>query len=66
MDDKERAALIDKIIENATKQAEVAKPTTADLIRLLQLRRELDGEQPLTEIEVRWVDWSEMDDAFVE
>jgi hypothetical protein len=31
-------------------------PSVSDVIRLMQLRRELKADEPIREIEVRWVD----------
>ncbi len=41
------------------------KPTVGDFIRLLQLEREIEEEQP-KEIKVSWVDPSESKDAATE
>ncbi|MBI3679018.1 MAG: hypothetical protein HY235_01200 [Acidobacteria bacterium] len=38
------------------------KVTLSDFVKLVQLQKELEGEQP-KEIEVRWVDGTEPDDA---
>ena len=60
----DRAALIDKLlcsIEERIVNQEL-KGTVNDFIRLLQLQKELEDEQP-REIEVRWVEPTEPDDA---
>jgi hypothetical protein len=54
---KNRAEMIDALIEKARLriQNEKSKISVADLIRLLQYRRELEAEQP-KEIRVTWID----------
>ena len=55
-------SVVDQSLRNfADRAAEADKdatPTVAEVIRLLQLRRELEEEEPIREIEVRWVDAS--------
>ena len=54
--------LIDRLLTRAGDAVEEAKITVSEVIRLLQLKRELGGEG-LKEIEVRWVEPSETADA---
>jgi hypothetical protein len=61
---KREVGIIQKVIEGIeTKlETEELKATVGDFIRLLQLRKELEEEQP-REIEVTWIDSSEMESA---
>ena len=54
------AALVEKVIQNIEEKlkSDQLKPTVGDLIRLLQLEKELEEEQP-KEIKVLWVEPSE-------
>ncbi len=54
---KKKAALVKKVIQNIEQKLEAneLKPTVGDFIRLLQLDKELDEEQP-REIKVSWVE----------
>ncbi len=51
-----KAALVNKVIEKieAKLDGDELKPTVGDLLRLLQLEKELEDEQP-KEIKVSWV-----------
>ena len=53
----DKAALVNKLLHSIEQRLEKdeLKATLGDLIRLLQLQRELEDEQP-GEIEVRWVE----------
>jgi hypothetical protein len=53
----DKAALVNKLLHSIEKRLEKdeLKATLGDLIRLLQLQKELDDEQP-GEIEVKWVE----------
>lgn len=55
-----KAALVNKMIQSFEEKLEKKelKGTLGDFIRLLQLEKELEDEQP-KEIEVRWVEPSE-------
>lgn len=60
----DKAALVEKLlnsIERRLKKDEL-KATLGDFIRLLQLQKELEDEQP-REVEVRWVEPSEAEPA---
>lgn len=52
-----KARLVTKVIRKLEKklEADELKPTVGDFIRLLQLEKELDDEQP-QEIKVSWVE----------
>jgi hypothetical protein len=54
---KQQAKVVEELIEKFEKKLgdSDVKATLGDYIRLLQLRRELDEEEP-REIEVKWVD----------
>lgn len=54
---RDKAALVEQVIENLEKRLkrDELKATVGDLIRLVQLEKELDEEQP-KEIKVTWVD----------
>jgi hypothetical protein len=54
---KKEARVVQKVIESIEEKIEAKeiKATLGDFIRLLQLRKELEEEQP-REIEVTWVD----------
>jgi hypothetical protein len=54
---KHRARIVRKAIESIEEQlgTEAIKPTLADLVRLLQIEKELDAEEP-REVRVRWVE----------
>jgi hypothetical protein len=56
----DKAALVNKMIQSFEEKLEKKelKGTLGDFIRLLQLEKELEDEQP-KEIEVRWVEPSE-------
>lgn len=60
---KDKAALVEKVIENLEKRLEndELKATVSDLIRLVQLEKELNEEQP-KEIKVTWVEPEQGDD----
>ncbi len=60
----DKAALIDKLLHSIQKQisGKEMKGTVSDFIRLLQLQKELEEEQP-REIEVRWVEPTEPNGA---
>ena len=60
---KKQQQLVDKLIEGYSKQTgedgkgtEKRKLSVADLIRLLQLQREMEKERSPDIIEVRWID----------
>jgi hypothetical protein len=61
---KSKAELVGKVIENLEQKLEAneLKPSVGDLIRLLQLERELEAEQP-REIKVSWVEPREEEHA---
>lgn len=61
---KSKAELVSKVIEEFEKKlnSDQLKPTVGDFIRLLQLEKELEEEQP-REIEVTWVEPDEKKDA---
>lgn len=61
------AALIDELIEKLEKKlkAEDTKGTMGDLIRLLQMQKELGEESP-REVEVRWVEPKEEEEPVAE
>ena len=54
---KHRARIVRKAIESieAKLGTDAIKPTLADLVRLLQIEKELDGDEP-REVRVRWVE----------
>ncbi|MGB9604400.1 MAG: hypothetical protein ACPL88_00800 [Bryobacteraceae bacterium] len=54
---KDKAALVEQVIQNLEKRLmnDDLKATVGDLIRLVQLEKELEKEQP-KEIKVTWVD----------
>ena len=54
---KQKAKVVEELIEKFEKKlgGDDVKATLGDYIRLLQLRKELDEEEP-GEIEVKWVD----------
>jgi len=54
---KHRARIVRKAIESIEEQlgTEAIKPTLADLVRLLQIEKELAADEP-REIRVRWID----------
>jgi hypothetical protein len=54
---KHRARIVRKAIESieAKLGTEAMKPTLADLVRLLQIEKELDADEP-REVRVRWVE----------
>jgi hypothetical protein len=60
----DRAELLDKAIEAIEKKLSAAevKATFADFIRLLQLQKEMQTDQP-REIKVTWIDPSDMESA---
>lgn len=60
----DKAALIDKLLHSIEQRIEKdeLKATLGDFIRLLQLQKELEEEQP-KEIEVRWVEPGEPEGA---
>lgn len=53
----DKAALVNRLLHSIEQRLEKddLKASLGDLIRLLQLQKELDDEQP-AEIEVKWVD----------
>jgi len=53
----DKAALVEQVIQNIEKriQKDELKATVGDLIRLVQLEKELEEEQP-REIKVTWVE----------
>jgi hypothetical protein len=61
---KKKIDVVEKVIESIEQKIEKEdiKATLGDFIRLLQLRKELEEEQP-REIEVTWVDPSEKEPA---
>jgi hypothetical protein len=61
---RKEAALVEKVIETFEEKlnSNELKPTVGDLIRLLQLEKELEEEQP-KEIKVLWVEPSEKEPA---
>jgi hypothetical protein len=61
---KRQAALVHKVMENIEKklEADELKPSVGDLVRLLQLEKELVQEQP-KEIKVSWVEPGEEERA---
>jgi hypothetical protein len=61
---RNKAELVSKVIEKieARLQSDELKPTVGDFIRLLQLEKELEEEQP-REIEVSWVEPDKKEDA---
>ncbi len=61
---KSNAKLVSKVIQSFEKKlnSEQLKPTVSDFIRLLQLEKELEDQQP-REIEVSWVEPGEKKDA---
>jgi acetoin utilization deacetylase AcuC-like enzyme len=54
---KRRARIVKKAIESIEEKlgTEAMKPTLADLVRLLQIEKELVADEP-REIRVRWID----------
>jgi hypothetical protein len=60
----DKGALIDKLLQSIEQRIEKdeLKATLGDFIRLLQLQKELEEEQP-KEIEVRWVEAGEPESA---
>jgi len=54
---KDKAALVEQVIENLEKRLknDELKATVGDLIRLVQLEKELEQERP-REIKVTWVE----------
>ncbi|MBI4874666.1 MAG: hypothetical protein HY822_08535 [Acidobacteria bacterium] len=56
----DKAELVNRLVHGIEQKLEKGelKATLGDFIRLLQLQKELENEQP-KEIEVRWVDPSE-------
>jgi hypothetical protein len=61
---KHRARIVRKAIESieAKLGTEAMKPTLADLVRLLQIEKELNADEP-REVRVRWVDSNTTDSA---
>lgn len=60
---KDKAALVEQVIENLEKRLrnDELKATVSDLIRLVQLEKELNEERP-KEIKVTWVEPEEGND----
>jgi hypothetical protein len=56
------ASLLTKVEEQIEKGA-MGKVSVADFIRLLQLKREIDGDTKPKSIEVTWVDTLQDDDS---
>lgn len=54
--------MVSQFAEKSLITAAESTPSISDLVRIVQLRRELVQEAPVEEIEVRWVESSEMDD----
>ncbi|HUE05637.1 MAG TPA: hypothetical protein VMR62_39205 [Bryobacteraceae bacterium] len=54
---KHRARIVRKAIENIETRlgTQEIKPTVADLVRLLQIEKELETDEP-REVRVRWVE----------
>jgi hypothetical protein len=54
---KHRARIVRRAIESIEEKlgTEAMKPTLADLVRLLQIEKELDAEEP-REVRVRWIE----------
>lgn len=54
---KYRARIVRKAIKSIEQKlgTDAIKPTLADLVRLLQIEKELDADQP-REVRVRWVE----------
>jgi len=61
---KRRALIVKKAIESieAKLKTDKMKPTLADLVRLLQIEKELNADQP-REVRVRWVESGEAKSA---
>jgi DNA-binding HxlR family transcriptional regulator len=61
---KTRANVIRKAIENIEQKLDDGKltPTVADLVRLLQIEKDLEDEQPV-EVRVTWVEPAEIESA---
>ncbi len=61
---KSKVKLVEQVIENLEKKLESneLKPSVGDFIRLLQLEKELEQEQP-REIKVSWVEPREEEHA---
>jgi hypothetical protein len=61
---KEKAELVSEVILKIEKKLDEneLKPTVGDLLRLLQLEKELEDEEP-KEIKVSWVDGGEKEPA---
>ena len=61
---KHRARIVRKAIESieAKLGTEAMTPTLADLVRLLQIEKELNADEP-REVRVRWVDSNTTDSA---
>jgi hypothetical protein len=57
---KRRARVVKKAIEGieAKLGTQAIKPTLADLVRLLQIEKELDTDEP-REVRVRWIESDE-------
>jgi hypothetical protein len=57
-----REQLVAEVIQSIEKRIDELKPTVGDFIRLMQMEREIEADQP-KEIKVTWVDPSETKDA---
>jgi hypothetical protein len=59
---RSNAELVSKVIAKIEAKLDELKPTVGDLIRLMQIKKELTEEQP-TEITVSWIEPNEKEDA---
>jgi hypothetical protein len=57
-----RGQLVAEVIESIEKRIDELKPTVGDFIRLMQMEREIEADQP-KEIKVSWVDPNETKDV---
>lgn len=60
-----KAELVTKVIEKIEKKIDQdeLKPTVGDLVRLLQLEKELEEDEQPTEVKVSWVESDDQEHA---
>lgn len=51
--------IVTQFVKRSLADVDTAQPSISDLVRIVQLRRDLLPEQPIREIEVKWVESSE-------
>lgn len=55
---RSKSEMVEELLKKVEDQVEAQeiKVTVNDFVRLIQLKKELEQEEPVKEIEVRWVD----------